>query len=314
MIKTGKKQKQEHSNQETNTSGVGLMPPSLFGNAETKSTEGGSGTKTPPDSFDVIKNEKIENNEAFIAPDKDENKIHHNDVEQGQVADCFLAAALATVAMQNPELIENAITPPAKEGGNYKVKLYKKTSFLGFDTGYEQKEFSVSPEFAIAKRVKDGKESEVDAHMGIGDEKDGKKEIWPLLIEKAYAMMIADGNADKGIEKLNKGGDPALIMEALSGKSSSDKDSDEVTLTSLEEFLTTKQGVTFVSLAKDDGDGKKLYDEGILFEWHIYYLLSVDKTAKTITLGNPWGEEYAVTIPFADVEDNFRSIKTNPLK
>ncbi len=316
MIKSEKEHKRKNSTENTASSGVGLMPPALFGDTQHQKSSTGSntaGNNTPTKAFEVARNEKIEDSAAFIAPNNTEDKIHYNDVVQGQIADCFLASSLATVALQNPKLIENAITPPTTEGGDYKVKLFKKSSFLGSESEYEQKEYSVSPAFAIAKKAKKGGTREVNAHMGIGDKRDGKKEIWPILIERAYAMMIADGDVNTGIEKLNNGGDAALVLEALSGKSSTGVNADEVTLASLQEFLTTKQGVVFNALGKGQGKGKKLYETGKLVEWHAYYLIRVDEKKKIVTLGNPWGKGRKVRIPFEDVKDSFNSIRTNKL-
>ena len=263
--------------------------------------------KKLPDSFKVTGMEKIEGAELYLTPDaKKEHEIHPSDITQGQMADCFLASALATIANQNPKVISDAIS--SNEDGTYSVKLYKNK-----DAKLIAHTYKVVPEFGIAERVRKGKKDTVKAHMDVGDVKEGKKEIWPLVIEKAYAQMIGGGDAAKGLEKLNTGGDPQKVLEALSGKKGTETAASSLTIKNLAKMHKTGQAVTFVSLAKGDGKDKKLYKKGKLTEWHIYYLLKVDTEKKEVTLGNPWGWGREVVIDFSDIKDNFRSIKANPI-
>ncbi len=89
-----------------------------------------------------------------------------SDVVQGQVGDCYFVAALASIAMHNPELLENMITDNGN--GTYTVSF-------GGDLG----NVTVDDDFAV-----NSSGNSVYAQTGSGS---GTK-LWVAIIEKAFAQ------------------------------------------------------------------------------------------------------------------------------
>lgn len=133
--------------------------------------------------------------------------IHPNDISQAQLGDCFLASSLAVVANQNPTLIRNAIRDNGD--GTYTVTFYERQSgFLGMSHSYKPVQIKVTPEFPNGEIYLKEQKIWVKAtpHLTGADAINGKQELWPRLIEKAYGQWKANGEATRGYAVLNQGG------------------------------------------------------------------------------------------------------------
>src|SRR5579859_3193137 len=148
---------------------------------------------------------------AFIRQASDVDAVSPADVAQDRVGDCYLHATLAGMAAtkEGRAAIRDAIHENKDAQGNvasYSVKL--------FDTTQQKwRTFVVSandPYVAGHAIARTGTVS-----PGQGQTPETRYEVWPLLIEKGYAMLRGNYNA------MGKGGRPCVAMEALTGKPAS---------------------------------------------------------------------------------------------
>jgi len=142
----------------------------------------------------------------FASPaGRGEAEIHPSDVTQGGIGDCWLAAAMAAVARARPDAIRSLIRE--RGDGSYDVSL-----FIAEDGGFLQ-----SPSLPRTVRVTSSfpMQSGRPAYAQAGDTSaEGVRELWPMLIEKAYAAMITGGYASLSgdVEGAGRvGGLPALL-------------------------------------------------------------------------------------------------------
>ncbi len=177
----------------------------------------------------------------------------HSDVDQGDLGDCWLMAASASIAHQDPEYIQNRITK--NDDGTFNVKLGSSTQ-------------TVTPTFPDA---------------GYADPTPGnqKDTLWPALIEKAYAQQ------EGGYAELD-GGDSGAAMTALTGKPSTATSLSSSTKAD-ELYKTLKAGkdgdhpMTFDT--KGSGVASPLHDN------HAYAILDVYERdgQQYVKVYNPWG-------------------------
>lgn len=139
----------------------------------------------------------------FIQEDADTERIAPTDVHQGQMGDCHLTAPLAALAStaDGRALIHDAITERRNEKGDvvaYSVKLYERDVFGRLVPPKKPIEVPAGGPYVVghARAVTDGR----------------VYEVWPLVIEKAYAELRHGYNA------IGKGGEVLSAMEALTGR------------------------------------------------------------------------------------------------
>jgi len=110
-----------------------------------------------------------------------EAEIHPNDVTQGSLGDCWLAAAMAAVARARPEVIRSLIHD--RGDGTYDVSLY-----IAEGGGFAESPQTVRVSSSFPAQ------SGRPAYARAGDTSAaGLRELWPMLIEKAYAAMLSGG-------------------------------------------------------------------------------------------------------------------------
>lgn len=111
--------------------------------------------------------------DVFIEGEGEGSGPHPSDILQGALGDCYLLASLAAVAQENPEVLENMIR--TNDNGTYTVTFY--------DDG-EPVEITVTSDLPLesGSPVFSGNEEQSDSP-------DGRAELWPLIIEKAYAQL-----------------------------------------------------------------------------------------------------------------------------
>jgi hypothetical protein len=198
------------------------------------------------------------------------NGVSGNDVMQKYLADCYLIAAMSSVAKVNPELIEKAFKK--RTDGTYDVTIY------------EQKGAKWVP-------VK----VHIDADLPHNDWTDlsyasgrDEKELWPALLEKAFAQRAGSYGAIEG-------GVPGEAMSALTGKPSTMTDfqakgvkADQV-FEALKLALKEKRPAT-ASTYGPSSDAK--YTNSGLYSDHAYSVFGVETVGgqRFVQLRNPWGE------------------------
>lgn len=219
----------------------------------------------------------------------DANAFAANDVNQGMLGDCYLLASLMGLAMQQPNVLKNAITGP-KSDGTYDVRLYKKSRGK-----FSAQTINVSPSFIVDKST----QYEYYAHGGDTD-KAGNEELWVKLIEKAYAKM--HGSFDK-----IDGGWEENALEALTRKEYdqnnfgggwfgigkwSDEDLKNGVVNALKSgkpvCVSTMSESTIKKADKEEKGFAKMND---IVGNHAYAVVSA--TSAKIRVRNPWGDAAA---------------------
>lgn len=138
-----------------------------------------------------------------------------NDVEQGQLGDCYLLSALAGFAQTSPKVLTDAITD--NQNGTYTVRFFRDDPAFGPQAEY----VTVDADFP----TKNGWQR-VYAQTPNG-------ELWPAVIEKAFAKFQG------GYGRIGQGGLPGDVAYALTGD-----------VASMRFVVATSAGSTFERITK----------------------------------------------------------------
>ena len=145
--------------------------------------------------------ETIVSSMLFVKGKGDVGEVDANDIQQRRVGDCHLlgpALALASSAEGRARL-RNMIEELPSVGGK---KQYEVTFRTPTESGSSEQKVVVDDTF-------------VKGHAATADQQDGKQEIWPLVLESAYAKLRG------GMQKIGHGGAEAAAFEAITGKKAS---------------------------------------------------------------------------------------------
>ena len=259
--------------------------------------EGNSKTKSTPK---VLKKHEGKYNygeivaELFVKGAIDENKIDPNDVQQGQLGDCYFLAAIAAVARANPDALEKLIKD--NKDGTYDVTLHVYKYFLSWSR--TPTVIKVKPEFP---KKADG----TPAYAKTGD-----KELWVMLLEKAYAQHKGDY---KGID----GGYVEKAMGVLTGENAKsykiNKYTEKEILETFADAIKNKQPIAADSkkIGKKNKEKSKLAKGLNIIGGHSYPVKSV--SGNNISLQNPWtnvntgnaSDNYDITLSVSDFKKYF---------
>jgi hypothetical protein len=242
---------------------------------------------------------------AFLTDERnvDGNAISPNDVHQGSVGDCALMATMANIAERNPQAIRNMIGNE-KYDANGKlqsctVRIYTpvKLPWIG--------EIQV-PHDELVDCTKFPQK-----RAGIGDQNGDKVEMWPMILEKAYAQTHPDYYAG-----LNDGVATRNAMAAFTGQGASDFPTSNYSFASLSNDVASKKLVSFATLATQDQKGNvipgqealdaKLKANGLKSN-HAYAIQQTWSGAdgsQWVKLYNPWGEKDTQAGPDAFRDNN----------
>jgi hypothetical protein len=218
------------------------------------------------------------------------------DVSQGQLGDCYLLSMIIAIARIRPDVLQNLIKDNGD--GTYDVTLYEGHIFKGA-TPYTEK---VTAEVPVDK-------SGNPLYAQVNPRKDGGRPLWPLLIEKAYAKHkggysdIVGGEGTDAAQALSqKGGvrrstsdfDTATIAEkidiGLSKGMALTASSIQRPIDKMRDWLKNQTGMS----STDVSEAEKKWN---IKAPHEYIVKSVDKTALTIDLINPWGHDHLTALP-----------------
>jgi phosphoribosylformylglycinamidine (FGAM) synthase PurS component len=193
--------------------------------------------------------------------------ITPDDPLQGALGDCYFISSLASVAAKHPELLEKAVK--TNRDGTYTVTLYERPDMT-------------KPARPVQVTV-DGKFPEKSGQLEYISARE-RKELWPLVFEKAYAQW-------KGGYGNIEGGMGANALTAITGAPptffpvSSDVMSADDVFAKLQ--AATANGGCVVADSKSFGSPVK----GMISD-HTYSVLGVSEEngQKYVTVRNPWGE------------------------
>lgn len=198
-----------------------------------------------------------------------------NDIEQGQVGDCFLLATLASIAAQQPELLEKNLTD--HHDGTFTVRLFQP----GAEGTFQPVDVKVDSDLVTRNS------GLVYAHGT------NVKELWPALYEKAYAQQFGAS----GYASIDRGGLPSEAMERLTGKRALRWTMGSVLASQSSDALfdTLRQGLANGDLATASTYQPRTkeaaaYPGAGLVAAHAYTLLDVGEAhgKKYVELRNPW--------------------------
>lgn len=196
--------------------------------------------------------------------------VSGDDPRQNALADCYLLGAMSAVAKQRPEVIERMFK--ANPDGSYTVTLYdKKGSKL------------------VPHKVT------VDADLPRNDWLGNRyaysrdtKELWPALLEKAFAARAG------GYAKI-EGGFACDAMEEMTGKKSYDVSLRGEGVTPESAFAEIKAAVDAgkpgVAVTYGEASNAKYTNSGV-FSDHAYTVWGTSEAGgkKYVHLRNPWGD------------------------
>ena len=217
----------------------------------------------------------------YLQEPGDLSVISVNDINQGQLGDCFLLAAIGEIALWHPNAIMNMIyaNPDGTEtvtlnlAANGQLPTYGTTSF-------KPTTVTVNNTFP-SNAVNNGATQDVVA---------GVKEIWVQVLEKAVATLGG------GYNSIANGGSPMIAMEELAGQQTSWISPGPLTLQALQADAAAGDLIVMDTPAT----GVLPYN---LVNNHAYMFESVNLVNGTpmIQLGNPWGFNQPQAIPLSQL-------------
>ncbi len=196
------------------------------------------------------------------------------DVQQGQIGDCYFPAAMAAIAKANPDAINKLIKDNGD--GTYTVTFKEK------DWRTQQfKDVPVKVDGDLWARSYGG-----PLYGRSANSSDPKKmEMWFPLVEKAYAQWKGSYNA------IGDGGHSSDVMEAVLGRDGNSMSIYSGNLDSV--FNTIKKNVDANQpvAAGTYHDESKYTNTGVYGD-HAYSILGYEQqgTQRYVVLRNPWGE------------------------
>lgn len=201
-----------------------------------------------------------------------------DDVRQGSVGDCYFLAALSAVVQHHPDLADDLIDETYEEHGIYGVSLWRRGRWRM--TWVD----SFFPCYRPSSKTHRGKHRLIFA--GATD----RKEIWPLVVEKAFAKVAGSYEAISG-------GQVVMALEMLTGGKGRRRDPADVIAewdrfkeeVESDEFFVGAGSQSLQRGAASAAKQKKRL-KGIV-TGHAYSVLNVyeDEELRLVELRNPWG-------------------------
>lgn len=214
--------------------------------------------------------------------------VAQSDISQGSMGDCFLLAPLMEIIRQgqmgnHPNFIPGMITQ--NPNGTETVKLYQCSGQNQF--------FTAKPIYETVSNVFDPTSVNNNPYEDLVG---GVKEIWPQVIEKAYAQLVG------GYSALAQGGFPIAAMEALTGQQATTTYPFEQTYSSLRQLTDAKDMIVFETAWAPSN----VTPQGLVSS-HCYAFEGYTQNNTAIAVGNPWGPTAGpnLNIPIANLGTDF---------
>lgn len=233
----------------------------------------------------------IPNTALFVTGAGDGVDISYNDIKQGWAGDCYFLATAAAIAKQNPDAIRSLIRENKDARGNvtsYTVSLWEKEStWFGLSSTNRRREINVPA--AVETRDLDR----------LGDTTGGKNEVWPLILEKAFAQLDP---------RYWDGGKPEEAYFALTGWDAVKRPVNGLSATEPNAFIKLAlREHRPVMLCTVGHPGDVL--AGGIAPAHCYSVNGYHVDPRTgremVDLYNPWG--FDVSLPVDDMEKVFKN-------
>jgi hypothetical protein len=200
------------------------------------------------------------------------NGVNMKDVAQGQLGDCFFAAALAAVAYTHPEVLKKALT--VNKDGTYSLRLFHRT-----------------PDGKLAAdNVKMDASLPLNGGVPVYAHGTNPKQLWPAFMQKGYAAEVAANEGQPiAYQAIDKGGMPGDAFEALTGVPSQ---SYAISPQTADQMFTVMQHAVAGKFPAAAWTPPKV-PKGVVYADHTYTILGVSEHGgqKFVKLRNPWGED-----------------------
>lgn len=217
--------------------------------------------------------------------------ISVQDLNQGQIGDCFLISSIGEIALTNMSFISNMIHSNAD--GTETVTLYTdRTGHVptAITSTLVATHVTVTNNFPIYAVSNDATQNVVA----------GVKEIWPQVLEAAFAVLGG------GYTSIANGGSPLLAMEELTGKSASFVSGSQISTiingASLKSLIDSKDMIVM-----DTAANNLTYN---LVGHHAYMFEKMigSGSSAMVQLGNPWGCDQPSLIPVSLLSKVFAEV------
>jgi hypothetical protein len=217
----------------------------------------------------------------YLQEPGDTAAISVNDINQGQIGDCFLLAAVGELALFHPNAITSMIHPNPNDtetvtlytASDGQIPSVNTTAFAPVNVG-------VTNSFPDDS-VNNGVNQDV-----VGNQ----KEIWPQVLEKAVATL------DGGYGAITDGGSPLVAMEELTGQSATYMSPASVTLGELNNFVSAGDLITMDTPSASGLPFNLLGDHAYMLE-----NVTMQGGSAVLQLGNPWGFDQPTAIPLSQL-------------
>ncbi len=232
----------------------------------------------------------------YLRGEGDRREVDINDVDQGSVGNCYFMAALAAIALQKPDFIKSMVVH--NPDNTYTVRFF----------GEEGKEQFVTVDDSMW--VAEGTTASIYAKAG--DKQDSDVEVWPMILEKAWAKLndgyenIVGGERTKVPYDLALTGETAQRLQMVEAK-----DSNALFEAVLEHFDRKSLPVSFTTVSTDSGDEER---HGDFFHNHSYTLHRINQRTKTFDLYNPHGQDHVEGLTLDNLYEHFDQIILYGLK
>jgi hypothetical protein len=208
-----------------------------------------------------------------------------SDVGQRYIADCYLPAALASLAQLSPQTIENLIKKNADDSYTVTFKTYDWQT-----RSYKDKKVTIDGDLYV-----DGNGQPIyGAGLPAPNPAATQMELWFPLLEKAYAAFKGS------YEAIGNGGSPADVLSAVLGRDPLSRALSNPTQlwNDVKKSVDNKVASSFCT----DKDDARYEGTGIHAD-HCYSILDYRTTAdgkREVLVRNPWGYDE----PGADGNDD----------
>ncbi|MBL8922225.1 MAG: hypothetical protein JNJ54_25470 [Myxococcaceae bacterium] len=195
------------------------------------------------------------------------------DVQQGQIGNCYFPAAIAAIAKQNPDVINKMVKDNGD--GTYTVTFKQKDWSSG-----RFKDVPVKVDGDLWARSYGG-----PLYGRSSNSSDPKKmELWYPLVEKAYAQWKGSYN------EIGNGGHASDVFEAVVGKDGQDMYISSGNLDRV--FETIKRSIDNKQPVAAGTYHDERYANTGVYGDHAYSILGYEQTGteKYVIIRNPWGE------------------------
>jgi len=254
----------------------------------------------------------------FVKGAGDQNTVDPNDVKQNGYGSCGVMSTLRSIAQQDPAAIERMIKDNGD--GTYTVTFKEKVSVFGIDIGWKDVDVTVKGPF------------DTGGASHPGDVNSEGKEVWPAIIEKAYAQQYKSDDATYKTGVL-----PNEVMEHVLGEKAQSAGTGSLSAGEMSDKLAKHESVVAWTPGFKDKDGnwnpevtqeqRDLIDHYGIAGGHAYAVTEVihkgtvytdPKTGQAMTakedmvaLGNPWGSG-DVTMSYSDYQKVFGWVASAP--